>query len=144
MIFDENESKSVEEVESLLQKLETKSDKRNEIHKVNQIHKIGMNLSFLHLKMIHPVRLLHQCHLGLLAVHPTLLAAAVLLTMTLRPRNLQFLNKHQFTSTLFSMMVIFHNLKPVNINCQNGCYTVIFHHPYLSPSRTLEGPFCDL
>ena len=29
VIFDENESKSVEEVESLLQKLETKTDKRN-------------------------------------------------------------------------------------------------------------------
>ena len=29
VIFDENESKSVEEVESILQKLETKSDKRN-------------------------------------------------------------------------------------------------------------------
>ena len=28
VIFDENESKSVEEVESLLQKLETKGDKR--------------------------------------------------------------------------------------------------------------------
>ena len=29
MIFDENESKSAKEVESILQKLETKSDKRN-------------------------------------------------------------------------------------------------------------------
>eukprot|EP00253_Pinus_taeda_P033069 PITA_33069 len=38
--FDETESKSAEEIEILLQKLETKVVEKNEIHKVNQIHQI--------------------------------------------------------------------------------------------------------
>ena len=55
----ETVSKSAEEIENLLHKLETKGSKRNEKCKVNQLHQIGMNLIFLPLKMSHPVHL-HQ------------------------------------------------------------------------------------
>jgi hypothetical protein len=58
VFFYENESKSAEEIEEL------KVIKEKEKCKVNQIHIIGMNLFFLHLKMIHLVHLIQQHHLG--------------------------------------------------------------------------------
>jgi hypothetical protein len=94
VVFYETESKSAEEIESFLQKLETKGNQRKKKIKVNQIHIIGMNLIFLHLKMIHPIHLLQQHHLGLPAVHQTLLVATVHLTMILYLQNLQLIDEH--------------------------------------------------
>ena len=70
--------------------------------KVNQLHQIGMNLIFLPLKMGHLVHLHQQHHLGLLAVHPHLQAAKVLLTVILHILHLN--NEHQFILILFKMM----------------------------------------
>ena len=115
VIFDENESKSAEEVESILQKLETKSDKRN-----RNLQSQPNSQNWYEIEFPSSENDSSSLSSSPLAVHPTLLVATVLLTMTLRPWNPRLINKHQFTSTLFTMMVIFHNPKPVNINCQNG------------------------
>lgn len=84
-----------------------KEIKEKETFKVNQIHKIGMNLIFLPPKMFHLVHLLHQHSLRLLEIHQNLLVAVVLLKMIFCPQNLQLINVPLFTLILFIMMANF-------------------------------------
>lgn len=86
--------------------------------KVNQLHQIGMNLIFLPLKMSHPIHLHQQHHLGLLAVHPHLQAATVLLIVILHILHLN--DEHQFILILFIMKETLQKRKQVSTNFQNG------------------------
>ena len=83
VIFDETESKSAEEIENLLQKLETKGSKRKGKMQSQPTSPNWYELDFPSSKDESSVHLHQQHQLGLLAVHPHLQAATVLLTVIL-------------------------------------------------------------